>query len=303
MIDREKLRYYENILSLHNKNTNLDKVYKIVTTLKENDMYHFFQEVSDLFNDIPTMKHSLHNILEANKDSNEYQFYSNLLGITNKELDTHLLYNVLNGIRHYKDLEADILDSFSNNQFASKGALLKAIEDLDILQDHFQVVLWGSWYGSILIPGLKDKVKKIMAVDLDERVGKIAKNMFFEEYENVKFHASDVFTYKNDYIDTNLFINTSCEHMSPMKDWKWFGAGAMRTDKDTSMFKTPKIADECYFAFQSNNMFGIEGHINCVNSIDEFKDQLPERAEVLYQEEVEDTRGTRYMLVGKFNPL
>ena len=50
-------------------------------------------------------------------------------------------------------------------------------------------------------------------------------------------------------------------------------------------------------------MFGIEGHINCVNSLEEFKSQLPERARVLYQEEIEDTRGTRYMLVGKLVPM
>jgi hypothetical protein len=88
-----------------------------------------------------------------------------------------------------------------------------------------------------------------------------------------------------------------------MKEWKWFGAGAMSKDTNTEIFRNPKLPDDCYFAFQSNNMFDIEGHINCVNSLDEFKEQLPERAEVLYEEEVQDSRGTRYMLVGKFNAL
>jgi hypothetical protein len=50
-------------------------------------------------------------------------------------------------------------------------------------------------------------------------------------------------------------------------------------------------------------MFDIEGHVNCVNSLQEFKDQMPERAEILFEEEVEDTRGTRYMLVGKLTSL
>ena len=50
-------------------------------------------------------------------------------------------------------------------------------------------------------------------------------------------------------------------------------------------------------------MFDIQGHINCVSSLEEFKKQLPERAEVLYEDEVDDTRGTRYMLIGKFNHL
>ena len=53
----------------------------------------------------------------------------------------------------------------------------------------------------------------------------------------------------------------------------------------------------------TNNMFGIKGHINCVNSIDEFEDQLPEGAKVVFREEIKDTRGTRYMLVGKFDSV
>ena len=72
--------------------------------------------------------------------------------------------------------------------------------------------------------------------------------------------------------------------MSPMKEWKYWWPGMI-------------------FALQSNNMFGIEGHINCVNSIDEFEDQLPEGVKVVFREEIKDTRGTRYMLVGKFNSL
>jgi hypothetical protein len=54
-----------------------------------------------------------------------------------------------------------------------------------------------------------------------------------------------------------------------------------------------------YFAFQSNNMFDIEGHINCVKNIDEFKKQLPNNAKVLIEDEIPDDRGIRFTLVGK----
>jgi hypothetical protein len=50
-------------------------------------------------------------------------------------------------------------------------------------------------------------------------------------------------------------------------------------------------------------MYDIEGHVNCVSSIDEFKEQLPSNATILVEDEIKDTRGTRYMLVGKFMPL
>jgi hypothetical protein len=46
-------------------------------------------------------------------------------------------------------------------------------------------------------------------------------------------------------------------------------------------------------------MYDIEGHINCVSSIQEFKDQLPNNSTILVEDEIKDTRGTRYMLVGR----
>ena len=304
MIDRDKLPYIKNILSLHNEHVDLTMAYNIITSLKDKNTLHFLKQVSDNLNSLYEFKTVGLNLLEGEKEGNLYQFYTNLLKITNRELDINYLSNVLLACRRFKDREADILDSFSPNQMASKTELLDAIENLDILNKDATVVIWGCWYGSILIPYLQNRVKKIVGIDLDNKSLKIAKNTLFESNDNLELIETDVFRkYRNVYIDTNLIINTSCEHMPPMKEWTWFGPGAIEGDSDTKMFKTPKLSNNCYFAFQSNNMFGIEGHVNCVNSLQEFEDQLPERAEVLYREEIEDTRGTRYMLVGKFLPL
>lgn len=265
MIDRELLPYYQNILNFNNKNTNLDDLYELLTFLK---------------------------------NKNNIDFLNKVLHMSNDNIDLEYFNNVLDAIKFNKDLEYDILDSFSDNQIASKTALLNAIDNLNILNKESTVIIWGGWYGSILIPKLKNRVKKIVNIDLDKDVLRIAKNKLFPNVKNIDYICDDVFANcKKVYLDTNLIINTSCEHMRPMKEWPWFGPGALK--KDNIPGKDPKISSNCYFAFQSNNMFGIEGHINCVNSIDEFKEQLPERAEVLYQEEVEDTRGTRYMLIGK----
>ena len=46
-------------------------------------------------------------------------------------------------------------------------------------------------------------------------------------------------------------------------------------------------------------MFDIEGHINCVKSVTEFKHQLPPSAEILYEDNLKDERGTRWLLIGK----
>jgi len=229
----------------------------------------------------------------------------NILNINNDNIDTKLLYDVISIVQEDPSRSKDLLDSFSSNQVASKYALLNAVDNLNFLDNDSTVVIWGSWYGSILIPELANKVKKIISIDLDETPLQIAKNRLFANYKNIEYVCDDVFkTYRDAYLNINLIINTSCEHMSPMKEWKWFQKGALATDSQYKhKFGSPKLSSNCYFAFQSNNMFGIEGHVNCVNSLQEFKDQMPERAEILFEEEVEDTRGTRYMLIGKLTAL
>ena len=236
-------------------------------------------------------------------DRENIQYVKNILNVSNQSVDYTTIDNVMQTIHEHVDRKDDILDSFSSNQCRSKSSLLNAVDKLDILDANSTVVIWGGWYGSILIPHLANKVKKIINIDLDDEATKISKK-FFSNFENVDYICDDIFKkYRDVYLNTNLIINTSCEHMLPMKEWKWFGAGAMSKDTNTEIFRNPKLPDDCYFAFQSNNMFDIEGHINCVNSLEEFKDQLPERAKVLHEEKIVDTRGTRYMLVGKFMPL
>ena len=240
----------------------------------------------------------------------------NILNLNNTDVDTKLLYDVMSVIKEDPSLEHNLLDSFSNNQVASKYALLNAVDNLNFLDKDSTVVIWGSWYGSILIPTLTNKVKKIVCIDLDNNPLQIAKNRLFNEYTNIEYVCDDIFkTYRDVYLNTNLIINTSREHIPSMNTWPWFRYSSMETDtvhpkgyadnnpSRKKIYDSPKLSSNCYFAFQSNNMFGIEGHVNCVNSLQEFKDQMPERAEILFEEAVEDTRGTRYMLVGKLTAI
>jgi len=211
-------------------------------------------------------------------------FLKNVLSLHNSNVDLGYLNNVLTAIEHNEELTDNILDSFSENQFKSKKKLLELINSLDVLNNDSEVIILGCWYGSILVPELSKKSKRITAIDLDETTIRIAKNKFFSDYKNVEFVVDDVFfTDRKRYNRAKLFINTSCEHMLPMKQWPFWS----------------NLECDSYFAFQSNNMFNIEGHINCVNSFEEFKNQLPTHFEILIQDELKDDRGTRYMLVGK----
>ena len=180
----------------------------------------------------------------------------------------------------------DLLDSFSPNQFKSKQKLVNMIHNYVDINSDTEIVIFGGWYGSILIPMFKD-VKKITLIDIDKEVINIASNRLFTHYKNVDFRIQDVFEFNklNQYRSADLFINTSCEHMAPMKEWP--------------LWEWVLRKNNPYFAFTSNNMFDIEGHINCVNNIEEFKKQLPNTSKVLTENEVTDERGSRYLLVGK----
>lgn len=193
-------------------------------------------------------------------------------------MDLTLFKKIMAEARNNKDL----LDSVSPNQYKSKEVLIKHVENLQLIDQNSELVIFGGWYGTILIPAFK-YVDRITLIDKDKDVIGVAKNRLFDHYKNVDFISKDVFDWAPDSkrIKTcNLIINTSCEHMSSMKN----------LELDT----------KAYFAYQSNNMYDIEGHINCVSSIEEFKYQLPDNAKVMVEDKIIDERGTRFLLIGKY---
>ena len=208
-------------------------------------------------------------------------------------MDIKFLQTILNNLisssmREVRE-DKDLLDSFSPNQFKSKINLVNHIKSLNILNKNSEIVIFGSWYGSLLIPAFCDEVKRITCIDQDPKVISRAKYNLFKDLD-VDFITGDVFEFRDSFKNTDLFINTSCEHMKPMREWG-----------PTPEYKNPwwDRVSPAYFAFQSNAMFDIPTHINCVNNIEEFKQQLPDRAEVLIEDEIPDERGTRFTLIGK----
>ena len=193
------------------------------------------------------------------------------------DIDLQLFKNIMAEGRNNPDL----LDSFSPNQFKSKERIIKHIRDQLILKTNLEIVILGGWYGSILIPAFKE-VKRITLIDKDKKVISIAKNRLFSHYKNVDFITSDVFhsDRKGRIQNADLIINTSCEHMPSMKKLE--------------------LDSNAYFVYTSNNMYDIEGHINCVSSIEEFKWQLPENAKIIKEDKIVDDRGTRFILMGKY---
>jgi len=195
-------------------------------------------------------------------------------------IDLDLFKNIIKEGRH----NSDLLDSYSPNQFKSKENLINHIKKLNILNTESEIVIFGCWYGSILIPAFYNEVKRIAAIDINDKYIRIAKNRLFKNYNKIDFINEDVFSWSmtNERIfRTNLIINTSCEHMQPMKN--------------LSVLNNINS----YFAFQSNNMFDIPTHINCVKNIEEFKKQLPNKAKILIEDQIEEDRGIKFTLIGR----
>jgi hypothetical protein len=215
-------------------------------------------------------------------------------------------------IRKYKNV-SKIEDSLSESEMRSKSALIRAIEARDLINSQSTVVIWGCGYGSILIPYFASRVARVVAIDRDDEVIRFAKNKIFRDNTNVDFITDDIFsTHREVYLTTNLIVNSACDSMRPMNQWPWFRHGALSTDRDfpkgagdrivsrKRVYMSPKLSNDAHFAFQSSNLPNAEGRINSVKSLDEFKAQLPARADVWLSDETEVDGGKVFTLVGKF---
>tara|TARA_B100000941_G_C28471726_1_gene536803 strand:+ start:486 stop:1103 length:618 start_codon:yes stop_codon:yes gene_type:complete len=195
-------------------------------------------------------------------------------------VDLELFKNIMNEVRE----NTDLLDSLSPNQFKSKLNLINHIESLDILNKNSEIVIFGCWYGSILIPAFYNKVKRITAIDIDTQVISRNKYRLYPDYKQLDFITGDVFEWAADSSrikKTDLIINASCENMKSMSELE--------------------LNTNAYFAFQSNNMTEIHDSVNCVKDMEDFEKQMPFNTRIIRRDTVEDERGTRFTIIGRYN--
>jgi SAM-dependent methyltransferase len=196
------------------------------------------------------------------------------------DVDLNLFKNIMDEVRE----NTDLLDSLSPNQFKSKLNLINHINSLDILNKDSEIVIFGCWYGSILIPAYYNKVKRITAIDMDAQVISRNKYRLYPDYKQLDFITGDVFEWAADSSrikKTDLIINASCENMKSMSELE--------------------LNTNAYFAFQSNNMTEIHDSVNCVKDMKDFEKQMPFNGRIIKQDTVEDERGTRFTIIGRYN--
>jgi hypothetical protein len=181
-------------------------------------------------------------------------------------------------IRHF-------LDSMSPNQIQSKIWLTDTLEMILMDKNNIKVQLLGGWFGFPLCNLLMQKlnISLVENVDIDPRALRIFRK-YHSDIEGVVFdsHERDACAVGNRDKDFHLIINTSSEHMVSLPE----------------IIKNKKHNFECLFALQSNNMFHIDDHINCVNDENELVEKSG-LSQIMYKGSLDMPNGyQRFMVIG-----
>lgn len=197
-------------------------------------------------------------------------------------------------------------DAFSRGQVQSKIWL--ATELAKLKTDFEMVYVLAGWFGQITsyFDAADINYNKMRIMDIDPSACEISDKIFnasnLENYK-VKSVERDLTDYTwlsrtgCEYILKNynnnqetkektspdLIINTSAEHFHE----RWYHKFANRPLETNPLF-----------VIQSNNLFNVPEHINCVHSIDEMKIKFP-MAEVLFEGELQLKGYKRFMLIGR----
>ncbi len=164
-------------------------------------------------------------------------------------------------------------NSINENQRKCKSWLLNTLS----LKSPNSILVLGGWYGG-LAAMLKRKYRcQVRSIDIDpdcKRVGRKIYNEF------IQFRGMDFIDYpiENKYHD--LIVSTSCEHFQ-------------RSHLLNFIKRTP---EGITFCLQSNNYFGIDGHINCSSSLEEFVEYLPFKS--YWAGELSLEKYNRFMVIG-----
>ena len=172
-------------------------------------------------------------------------------------------------------------DLFSKSQVLSKIWMAETLQKF--IPNLGNVALFRGWYAQHVYYLDNMSYKQILNIDLDTDV--LVKSNNILGSPNYKTLSADVNSIIHDgkivldniEFDPDLVINTSAEHMS----MEWFD----------------KLAMGQMVLLQTNDMLGMEGHINCCTSLEEVKLKYNMR-QVLFAGELTLSKGRRFMLFG-----
>ena len=175
-----------------------------------------------------------------------------------------------------------LTNSSTTSQLQGKLWLINELQKLDL--KFTKVCLIGGWFAQFITPLIFDnfKVDIIHNYDIDEDAQKISYKFNRRYKEEGKYKAIRTNTLihplKEEY---DIIINTSCEHMYPMKKFRELN---------------PNL--KSWFVLQSTNEDKFDDNINCVNNTKELVEQ-GKLKQVLYEGQLTLDNGmTRFMVIG-----
>lgn len=177
-----------------------------------------------------------------------FKYFASELSLSKKE------------ITHWKSLfrafpQINWRDAIGPSQLKSKKLLLDHLKN--IVNEETKIISIGGWIGltEYLIRLYNIPRKSHLNLDIDAEALAISYRINHQSlhYVGLPINALD-FNYQ---ISELVVINTSCEHINNFSEW---------------LNLLPK-GTKCIL--QSNNMFGVEGHVNCSQSLEDFKASAP----------------------------
>ena len=202
--------------------------------------------------------------------------------------------SVLSLVHHdeYKHCIKRIRDASTSSQLQSKLWLVSEIINLGINVE--RVALLGGWYANFIVPLLIDELGAsfIHNFEIDQDVKQLSYkfNKRYKDEKKYKCYIVDVMFspiwqyMKQGESGFDLVINTSCEHMFPMRKFLKMNRGFL---------------DNPIYVLQSTDDDQYDDHINCVSSPDELAEQA-NFVDVLYSgTKVLDNGMNRFMVIGK----
>ena len=202
-----------------------------------------------------------------------------------------------------------IHDAMSRSQMKSKIWLIDELAKIkDTLPSgcFYNILILAGWFGQLRsIYDKKLTYRKMRIVEIDKSACETSDYIFnLSELEKYKVKAvnaniNNLTLHKNGYewdvenfkentkysekFLPDLIINTSAEHMK--EDWFF-------------QLKFKELENNPIVAIQSNNLFEIPDHINCVYSVDHMKKKFPMK-EILFEGELQLKGYKRVMLIGR----
>ena len=211
------------------------------------------------------------------------------------ELHDEYVHDIIDRISYTLKNKPDelsaVLECYSRKQYQSKKHLIDQLLSLNILQSQSvtTVVVLACWYGYTLFPMLNKYVNNVIGIDFDPKCRTMLINKPIDKCKIIEKNIFDPIII-NELNQGDLIINTSCEHILPINQWPLWD----------------NILPDTYVAFQSNDMFYVEDHINCVNNIDEFISQMPSNLNILSATEIDiwdsekhDSNYKRFTIIGQ----